>query len=168
MRSVIDLAARAAEDLDLADKQNFVQRNIKPANIRYEPDSDTVNITDFGIALITESSKTTTAMVLGTPSYTSPEQAAGKKFDGHSDLFSLGVMFYQVLSGSLPFKALPMASLMFDISNEEAAHIGSARTDVPAALATVINKVSMKNVEQRFPGGADFANTLEVYLEPRS
>lgn len=163
MRTVIDLAARAAEDLDFADKQNLVRRKIKPANIMYEPDSDTVNITDFGIALITESSKTKTGMVLGTPSYTSPEQPAGKKIDGHSDLFSLGVMFYQMLSGSLPFKAGSMASLMFKISDEEAADIRSVRVDVLGALATVINKVLMKNVERRFPSGTDFFNTLKVY-----
>lgn len=101
MHTVIELAARAAEGLDYAGKQNFVHRNIKPANIRYEPDSDTVNIAGFGIALITESSKTKTGMVPGTPSYASPGQLAGKKLDDHSGLFSLDVMFYQMLSGSL-------------------------------------------------------------------
>ena len=168
MRSVIDLAARAAVRLDFADMQNFVQRDVKPANIMYEPDSDTVNITAFGKALITESSKTKTGVVLDTPSCMSPVQLAGKKFDGHSDLFALGVMFYQLLSVSLPFKAGSMASLMFEISNEAAADIRSARADVAGAHATVTNKVPIKNVEQRFPGGADFVNTPEVYLQPRS
>jgi len=168
MRSVISIVARAAEGLDFAHKQNVVHRDIKPANIMYEPGSDTVKITDFGIARITDSSKTKTGMVLGTPSYMSPEQLAGKKVDGRSDLFSLGVMLYQLLSGSLPFKADSMASLMFKISNEEAPDIRTIRGDIPGALATVINKALTKDVEQRFRTGADFANALKVFLKPKS
>lgn len=168
MRGVIDLAADAADGLDFAAKQNFFRRDIKPENIMYEPDSDTVNITDFGISLVTESSKTKTGMVLGTPSCTSPEQPARKKLVGHSNLFSLGVMCYQNLSGALPFKTGSMASLMFEISYEAAADIRSAHSVVPGAFATVINKVTMNNVELRFPGAADFANTVKVSVKPWS
>ena len=83
-------SSRASADaLGYAHKQNVVHRDIKPANIMYEPETDTVKVTDFGIARITDSSKTKTGMVLGTPSYMSPEQLAGKKIDGRSDLFSL-------------------------------------------------------------------------------
>lgn len=163
---MIDLATGAAEGLDFAAKQKLFRRNIKPENIMYEPNSDTVNITGFGIALITESSKTKTGMVPGTPSCTSPEQPAGKKIVGHSDLFSLGVMCYQMLSGSLPLTAGSMASLRFEISNQEMAYIRSARADVSEALATVINKLPMKNIKQRVAGSADFATTLKVYLRP--
>ena len=92
MRTVISIVARSAEGLDFAHKQNVVHRDIKPANIMYEPESDNVKITDFGIARITDSSKTKIGMVLGTPSFMSPEQLAGKKIDGRSDIFSLGVM----------------------------------------------------------------------------
>ena len=93
MRTVIDLAADAAEGLDLAVRQNLVHRNFKPENIMYEPDSDAVTITGFGIVLITESSKTRTGMIFGSPSCTSAEQPAGKKLDGRSDLFLFGLMF---------------------------------------------------------------------------
>src|SRR5258706_1880331 len=95
-----------------------VHRDIKPANIMYEPESDTAKVTDFGIARITDSSRTKTGMVLGTPSYMSPEQLSGKKVDGRSDLFSLGVTLYQLLTAALPFQGESMATLMFKIANE--------------------------------------------------
>jgi serine/threonine-protein kinase len=165
MRTVLSIVARAAEGLDFAHQQNVVHRDIKPANIMYEPESDTIKITDFGIARITDSSKTKTGMVLGTPSYMSPEQLAGKKVDGRSDLFSLGVMLYQMLSGSLPFKADSMASLMFKITNEEAADVRTIRAEIPEALSAVINKAMTKDADQRFQTGVEFANALKVFLK---
>jgi CHASE2 domain-containing sensor protein/tRNA A-37 threonylcarbamoyl transferase component Bud32 len=165
MRRVISIVARSAEGLDFAHKQNVVHRDIKPANIMYEVESDTLKITDFGIARITDSSKTKTGTVLGTPSYMSPEQLAGKKVDGRSDLFSLGIMLYQMLSGSLPFKADSMASLMFKITNEEAADIRTIRAEIPEALATVVNKALIKDVDHRYQTGIEFANALKVFLK---
>ncbi|MGH8849247.1 MAG: serine/threonine-protein kinase, partial [Polaromonas sp.] len=87
---VLSIVARVAEALAYAHQQNVVHRDIKPANIMYEAGSDTVKVTDFGIARITDSSRTKTGLVLGTPSFMSPEQIAGKKVDGRSDLYSLG------------------------------------------------------------------------------
>jgi CHASE2 domain-containing sensor protein/predicted Ser/Thr protein kinase len=165
MRKVISIVERAAEGLDYAHKQNVVHRDIKPANIMYEAESDTVKITDFGIARITDSSKTKTGTVLGTPSYMSPEQLAGKKVDGRSDLFSLGVMLYQMLSGSLPFQADSMASLMYKITNEEAVDIRTIRATIPEALAAVANKALIKDVDQRYQTGIEFANALKAFLK---
>ena len=165
VRTVISIVARAAEGLGFAHQQNVVHRDIKPANIMYEPESDSVKITDFGIARITDSSKTKTGMVLGTPSYMSPEQLAGKKIDGRSDLFSLGVMLYQMLSGSLPFRAESMASLMFKITNEEAPAVKSIRAEIPDALAAVVSKAMIKDANQRFQTGMEFANALKVFLK---
>ncbi|MCP4877637.1 MAG: CHASE2 domain-containing protein [Gammaproteobacteria bacterium] len=167
VRTVISIVVRSAEGLDFAHNQNVVHRDIKPANIMYESESDIVKITDFGIARITDSSKTKTGMVLGTPSYMSPEQLAGKKVDGRSDLFSLGVMLYQMLSGSLPFKADSMASLMFKITNDEAADVRTIRPEIPQALAAVINKALTKDADQRYQTGAEFANALKVFLTPK-
>ena len=113
LAKVIDIVIKSAEALDYAHGENVVHRDIKPANIMYEPDTGGVKLTDFGIARITDSSKTKTGMVLGTPSYMSPEQLSGKRVDGRSDLFSLGVMLYQMCVGELPFKGDSMASLMF-------------------------------------------------------
>jgi serine/threonine-protein kinase len=112
---VASIVARVAEALAYAHKQMVVHRDIKPANIMYERESDTVKVTDFGIARITDSSKTKTGLVLGTPSFMSPEQLAGKKVDGRSDLYSLGVMLFQMLTGVLPFRGDSMAELMFKI-----------------------------------------------------
>ena len=120
---VLSIIARVAEALAYAHRQNVVHRDIKPANIMYENDSDTVKVTDFGIARITDSSKTKTGLVLGTPSFMSPEQLAGKKVDGRSDLYSLGVMMFQMLAGVLPFRGESMAELMYKIANEEAPDI---------------------------------------------
>jgi serine/threonine-protein kinase len=163
MHKVISIVARSAEGLDFAHKQNIVHQDIKPANIMYEPESDTVKITDFGIAHITDSSKTKTGTVLGTPSYMSPEQLAGKQVDGRSDLFSLGVMLYQMLCGALPFKADSMASLMFKITNEEAVDIRTVRAEIPQALAAIVNKALLKDVDQRYQTGIEFADALQVF-----
>jgi CHASE2 domain-containing sensor protein len=162
--TVISIVQHAAEGLAYAHKQNVVHRDIKPANIMYEPESDSIKITDFGIARITDSSKTKTGMVLGTPSYMSPEQLAGKKVDGRSDLFSLGVMLFQLLSGSLPFQADSMASLMFKITNEEAPNIKTVRPDISDAISSVIQKLLVKNIEQRYQSGTDLANDLKSIL----
>ena len=164
MNTVVSIVQRSADGLDFAHRQNVVHRDIKPANIMYEPESDTVKITDFGIARITDSSKTKTGMVLGTPSYMSPEQLAGKKVDGRSDLFSLGVMLYQMLCGSLPFKADSMASLMFKITNEEAVDVRSIRAEIPEGLSAIIDKALTKNADQRYQSGAEFANALKDFL----
>jgi serine/threonine-protein kinase len=165
MNTVISIVLRSAEGLDFAHQQNVVHRDIKPANIMYEPESDIVKITDFGIARITDSSKTKTGMVLGTPSYMSPEQLAGKKVDGRSDLFSLGVMLYQMLCGSLPFKAESMASLMFKITNEEAPDIRTMRAEIPEAMAKIINRALAKNADERYQTGTDFANDLKTFMQ---
>ena len=161
MKTVVSIVTRAAEGLAFAHAQNVVHRDIKPANLMYEPESDSLKITDFGIARITDSSKTKTGMVLGTPSYMSPEQLAGKKVDGRSDLFSLGVMLYQLLSGSLPFKAESMASLMFKITNEDAPDITTLLPDIPKCLVDIINKTLVKNADERYQTGTDMANDLK-------
>jgi serine/threonine-protein kinase len=102
--TVLSIGARVAEALDYAHAHNVVHRDIKPANIMFDAATDAVKVTDFGIARITDSSKTRTGLVLGTPSFMSPEQLAGKKVDGRSDLYSLGVTLFQLLTGSLPLR----------------------------------------------------------------
>jgi serine/threonine-protein kinase len=161
---VMSIVARVAEALDYAHANQVVHRDIKPANIMYEPESDQVKVTDFGIARITDSSKTKTGMVLGTPSYMSPEQLAGKKIDGRSDLFSLGVTLYQMCSGKLPFVGESMAQLMFKITGEPHPDIRGIVPGVPECLATVIDKTLVKDPDQRYQTGGDMARDLRACL----
>ena len=159
---VMEIGAKAAAALDYADAQSVVHRDVKPANIMYEQQTATIKITDFGIARITDSSKTKTGTVLGTPSYMSPEQLAGRKVDGRSDLFSLGVTLYQLLTGQLPFRAESMATLMFKIANEAHAPVTSLRPDLPGCVNTILDKALQKNPEMRYQHGADFAHDLRA------
>ncbi|MBG9388897.1 CHASE2 domain-containing serine/threonine-protein kinase [Caenimonas aquaedulcis] len=161
---VVSIVARVAEALGYAHKQNVVHRDIKPANIMYEFDSDTVKVTDFGIARITDSSKTKTGLVLGTPSFMSPEQIAGKKVDGRSDLYSLGVMLFQMLTGVLPFRGDSMAELMYKIANEEAPDIRIVRKDISERLANIVALSLSKRPETRYQDGDQFAGDLRSVL----
>ena len=157
---VMNIIARVADALDYAHKQNVVHRDIKPANIMYDAETDTPKVTDFGIARITDSSKTKTGMVLGTPSFMSPEQLAGRKIEGASDLFSLGVSLYQMACGKLPFEGDSMAQLMYRITNEPHTDILSIRADLPACLVAIINRSLAKHVEERYANGAEMAGAL--------
>ncbi|MEO8857714.1 MAG: serine/threonine-protein kinase [Burkholderiaceae bacterium] len=165
---VLSIVARVAEALAYAHRQNVVHRDIKPANIMYELDSDTVKVTDFGIARITDSSKTKTGLVLGTPSFMSPEQLAGKKVDGRSDLYSLGVMLFQLLTGVLPFRGDSMAELMYKIANEEAPDIRVIRPELPESLANLVALSVSKRPETRYQDGDQFAADLRSVMAEMS
>jgi CHASE2 domain-containing sensor protein/tRNA A-37 threonylcarbamoyl transferase component Bud32 len=158
----VSIAARAADALGYAHKQGVVHRDIKPANMMYHPQSDTLKLTDFGIARLTDSSKTKTGMVLGTPSYMSPEQLAGKKIEGRSDLFSLAVSLYQLLCGRLPFEGESMAQLMYKIANEAPADILSVNAAVSPGLVAFLDKALAKNPDERFQSGEEFAAALRA------
>lgn len=164
VREVLKIVADAAAALDYAHGQGVVHRDIKPANMMWLPASRTLKLTDFGIARITDSSKTKTGMVLGTPSYMSPEQLAGKKVDGRSDLFSLGVTLYQLLTGTLPFQAESMATLMYKIANEPPAPAARVRPDLPSGIDLVLARALQKSADARYARGAEFAQALRALL----
>ncbi len=162
---VVSIMARVADALGYAHRQSVVHRDIKPANIMYDLESDNPKVTDFGIARVTDSSKTKTGMVLGTPSYMSPEQLSGKKVDGRSDLFSLAVSLYQMLCGHLPFVGDSMAQLMFKIANEQPGDIRTLNPAVPEGLAGVLAKAMAKDADQRYQSGEELAAALRPYGE---
>ncbi|HET8731477.1 MAG TPA: serine/threonine-protein kinase [Moraxellaceae bacterium] len=165
---VVNIVYKAALALDYAHQHNIVHRDIKPANIMYDPDKGSIKITDFGIARITDASKTKTGTVLGTPTYMSPEQVAGKKVDGRSDLYSLGVMFYQMLSGVAPFRGDSMATLMFRIANEPHAPVFEAKPELQSVLSCigeVLDKAIAKDPAQRYQSGREFAAAIKACVD---
>jgi serine/threonine-protein kinase len=129
-----------------------------------EQDSAIVKVTDFGIARITDASKTKTGIVLGTPSYMSPEQLSGKKIDGRSDLFSLGVTLYLLLTGELPFTGDSMAALMYKIANEPHTDIRQINPKISDSIAMVVNKLLEKQLENRYQTGKTIADDLKKCL----
>ena len=161
---VLGIVARVADALAYAHQQNVVHRDIKPANIMYDRESDAVKVTDFGIARITDSSKTKTGLVLGTPSFMSPEQLAGKRVDGRSDLYSLGVMLFQMLAGVLPFRGDSMSELMYKIANEDAPDLYRIRPELPQILVDVVARALTKRPETRYQSGELFAADLNSVL----
>ncbi|MCK5640093.1 MAG: serine/threonine protein kinase, partial [Gammaproteobacteria bacterium] len=135
-------------------------RDIKPANIIYDAQKGVVKVTDFGVACLTDASKTKTGTVLGSPSYMSPEQIAGKRLTGSSDLYSLGVMIYQLTTGKLPFVGESLASLMYKIANERHQDMRRIYADIPQCLSRIVNKSLHKDAKKRFQTGKDMAGAL--------
>jgi len=133
-------------------QQNIVHRDFKPANIMYEPETDSIKITDFGIGRITVSSKTKTGTNPVTPADRPPEQLASEKADGQPDLFSPGVRLLQLLTSSIPFQADSMVSSLIKTTNEaEAApNFRSVRPDITDAIDSVARKILPRGVKHRF------------------
>jgi eukaryotic-like serine/threonine-protein kinase len=160
-RKVLELTSRTAAALGFAHKQQVVHRDIKPANIMYDPQTDTLKITDFGIARLTGAGSTRTGIVLGTPSFMSPEQLEGRTVTGHSDMFSLGVSLFQLLTGQLPFSADSMTGLMQQIAEAPHPPLRAFRPDLPICVEAVIDRALAKNPDDRYDSGAQMAAALD-------
>jgi serine/threonine-protein kinase len=161
VKQVLEIVAEVAEALDYAHSQNVVHRDIKPANIMMQKDG-TVKVTDFGIARITTSSKTQTGVLLGTPSYMSPEQITSTKVDGRADIFSLGVVLFEMLAGEKPFQSDNPATLMFQIAKEPHPSILKLRPGLPAACEAIIDKALQKDTAQRYQRAGEMAQALRT------
>ena len=161
---VLRFVADAADALDYAHGNGIIHRDIKPANMMLVEASRTLKLMDFGIARIADASKTKTGMVLGTPSYMSPEQLAGRRVDGRSDIFSLAVTLYQLLSGGLPFQADSMATLMFKIANEPHAPLSVVCPGLPADLAEILDRAMTKDPDLRYPRAGELSAALRRIL----
>jgi len=165
-KSVMLLVARVAEALHYAHRQNVVHRDIKPANIMFNPEADELKITDFGIARLTDTSRTKTGIVLGTPSFMSPEQLEGRTLDGRSDQFALGVSLYQLLCGQLPFRADSMPRLMQKIATEPHTPIRTIRPDLPAEVEAITDRALSKSADDRYVTCAEMAMALRAVAGP--
>ena len=162
---VLAIGERVAQALDYAHRHQVVHRDIKPGNIMYDPEADVVKVTDFGIARITDASRTKTGMVFGTPSFMSPEQLSGQRVDGQADVYALGVTLYQLLTGSLPFQAESLSALMYQIANQPAPDARTLRPDLPAALADVLQRCMAKQPALRCANAAQLAQDLRAILD---
>ncbi len=135
--------------LDYAHRQGVVHRDIKPANIMILEDGRT-KVTDFGIAQVIDASQTRTGVILGTPNYMSPEQVKGESTDGRSDLFSLGIVFYELLTGHKPFKGDTITAIMYAINNNAPTPLEEYSDDIPACCAQIVKKLLAKSVTRRY------------------
>ncbi len=167
VEKVLEYIAKVADALDYAHKQGVIHRDIKPANIMLLEDGS-VRVTDFGIARIQESSKTATGTVLGTPYYMSPEQIAGKKVDGRSDIFSLGVTLYELLTGERPWKGgESIGTLFFQIASDPYPDPLSIRPDMPEGIKTIIDRALKKNPDERYQKAGEMAADINALLSGR-
>jgi eukaryotic-like serine/threonine-protein kinase len=142
-------ALQACRALDYAHKRGIIHRDIKPDNVMLTRDG-TVKVVDFGIARVLETSKTQTGMLLGTFAYMSPEQYHGEHADARSDIWSFGVLLYELLAYQRPFRGSTPASLMHSICQQEPPPLQDAAPDCPAALETIIQRVLRKLPDERY------------------
>lgn len=159
-RKALELCARTAEALDYAHNQGVIHRDIKPANLLYNLRDDSLKISDFGVARLTDNNRTKTGIILGTPMYMSPEQLNAESLTGLSDLFSLGVTLYELLVGEVPFNATNIAVLMAKITGDDPAPISNRRPGIPPSVDAVLLKALAKRPASRFANGAEMAIAL--------
>jgi CHASE2 domain-containing sensor protein len=165
VREVLRIMVCVLEALDYAHSKNVVHRDIKPANIMRKKETHEIKVMDFGIARLTSSSKTKPGTVLGTPSYMSPEQVSGKKVDGRSDIFSAGVVLFELLTGHKPFVGEDVTTLMFKIAKERhpSAHAINPRT--PRVMEKIIDGALQKDLEKRYQKAGHMAAHLGKVLK---
>ncbi len=166
---VLLLARQLADALAYAHRAGIVHRDVKPSNIIVCPDGLTAKLLDFGVARVGDGdpaslARTQVGQLLGTPRYMSPEQALGLPVDHRSDLFSLGVVLYEMVTGKVAFPGGSLATLAIQIAQEKVAPIGEATGDCPAGLRAIIDRLLAKKPEQRFADGASLAAALDEEL----
>jgi serine/threonine-protein kinase len=159
---VLRVGARVARALAHAHGLGVVHRDVKPANVVVDLARDEVKVTDFGIAHLMDAASTRTGLVLGSPAYMSPEQLAGRRLDGRSDLYALGVTLYQLLTGRLPHDAQRLSDLLSQIAQEPAKDVRWLRPEVPEGLALVISLSLEKRPELRYAQGEHMAQDLDA------
>ncbi|MGH7205210.1 MAG: serine/threonine-protein kinase [Nitrospiraceae bacterium] len=155
------ITAEVAEALDYAHRQGVVHRDIKPANIMVTTNG-IVKVMDFGIARITSSKKTQTGTIMGSPSYMSPEQVSGAKVDGRSDIFSLGVVLFELLTGTVPFDAENVPAVLFKIAHEPHPSLKAIRPELPSCAETILNRALHKDPLNRYHRARDLAQDLRA------
>jgi serine/threonine-protein kinase len=163
--TVYQIVAEVADALDYAHKQNVIHRDIKPSNLIFNTDTEQLKITDFGIARIVDSSSTRTGEILGSPIYLSPELLKGEKATGATDIYSLGVTFYQLLTGHVPFNGENVANVAYQIVNSKYKSVRSLRSDLPSSAVRIVNKAMNRQPEKRFANAAEMAAEVRKRMQ---
>jgi len=160
----LGLCARLAEALAYAHRGGVVHRDVKPANVMFDPATDTVKLTDFGLARSVDAEATRSGLLLGSPAYMAPELLAGARADARSDLYALGVLLYELLTAHLPFSGDSMGALLRAIATQAPRTVRALRPDLPAAVAmaldNVLEPVLARSRLDRLADGEAWANAL--------
>jgi serine/threonine-protein kinase len=167
LESILEIAMQLASALDYAHAAGVVHRDVKPDNIIFTNNNDVVKIADFGIAKNTDTDikdSTQAGTIMGTPRYMSPEQAKGDAVDGRSDLFALGVILYEMVTGHKAFDGKSMPTLIMQIIQKEPTPIREYSPDVPAGLQSIISRLMQKRPEKRFQTGKQLYDALAKEL----
>ncbi|MDB9822610.1 serine/threonine-protein kinase [Deltaproteobacteria bacterium] len=164
MRKVLDIVSEVALALDYAHTQGVIHRDVKPGNIMLIKNGR-VKVTDFGIAKAVSSTQTKSGVVLGTPNYMSPEQINGQDIDGRSDIFSLGVVLFELLTGQVPFHGKNMTNLLYQITQVKHPSAREINPKIPKVCEQIINKAMEKDTASRFQNGTDFAKYLRATIK---
>jgi serine/threonine protein kinase len=166
LKAISDIAAQIADALDYAHRSGIVHRDIKPANIMLSS-TGLAKLTDFGIAFMASSSITQTGTMLGSPKYMSPEQVLGQAVDGRSDIFSLGVVLYEMLVRKTPFELQDITTftLMQRIVNSAAPRVSEQGMDIPALFDAILSHALAKRPEDRFQRAIEFASELRKFSQ---
>ncbi len=163
----IDTALQMADALAFAHDHGIVHRDIKPPNVIVDSKRGAVKLTDFGIAHLMSNTETRAGMLLGSPRYMSPEQVQGQPVDGRSDIFSLGVVLYEMLVGRPPFGGEELHGILFRIVNEPVTLVSQTRRDTPAGVDEILSRCLAKKPENRYSNAHDLAQDLNTLLHPQ-
>ncbi len=164
---VVNIIAEVADAIDFSHKMGIVHRDIKPANIMVAIDGS-VRLLDFGIAVSTSAEESKGRQALGTPNYMSPEQVVGKDLGPRSDIYSLGAVMFEMLTGQQLFKAQEVKELFRAVIKDAAPPLRSVRPDLPRELELVVARCLSKNPRQRYSSGADLAEALRQVADKMS
>ncbi|MBN1626310.1 MAG: CHASE2 domain-containing protein [Deltaproteobacteria bacterium] len=163
LRKILYIISEVALALDYSHKQGVIHRDIKPGNIMLLKNGK-VKVTDFGIAKAVSATQTKSGVILGTPNYMSPEQINGQDIDGRSDLFSLGAVMFEMLTGQVPFHGKNITNLLYEITQVKHPSIREINPKVPKVCEQVLDKALEKDPKDRFEDGAEFARYLTVMI----
>lgn len=162
---VLDLMAQCADGLHYAHNKGIIHRDVKPANILFDRNTNVAKLGDFGIAHIANSTQTLAGSFLGTPFYMSPEQLGGLELDARSDIFSLGASLFRLLTGTPPFSGNSMAELMRAIANDPQRDIKAIKPDLHPEIVKVVNMALSKDPKQRQANAQDLSNQLRACIQ---